>query len=91
MFRWYRNAAICYAYFSDVNDPCKLERSRWFTRGWTLQESVALKEVLFYSSDWTLLGTKLQILDKLCQITNIDTEVLATGAFDYVSIADVAI
>ena len=87
MFRWYRTAAIRYAYLSDVNDPCELERSRWFTRGWTLQELVAPKEVLFYSSNWTLLGTKLQISDKLCQITNIDTEVLATGAFDQVSIA----
>ena len=87
MFRWYRTAAICYAYLSNVNDPCELERSRWFTRGWTLQKLVAPKEVLFYSSDWTLLGSKLQISDKLSQITSIDTEVLVTGAFNHVSIA----
>ncbi|RDL40149.1 uncharacterized protein BP5553_00128 [Venustampulla echinocandica] len=87
MFRWYRTAAICYAYLSDVANLSELERSRWFTRGWTLQELVAPREIVFYSSDWTLLGSKLKISDKLCKITNIDAEVLATGAFHHVSIA----
>jgi hypothetical protein len=56
MFRWYRNATRCYVYLSDV--PPKERRrdrssqdtwdsdfreSRWFTRGWTLQELLALK------------------------------------------------
>jgi len=50
MFRWYRNAAKCYVYLSDVlrdvpdtDDAfCQLpwesafRKSRWFTRGWTL-------------------------------------------------------
>lgn len=86
MFKWYRSAAICYAYLSDVTDLSELEQSRWFTRGWTLQELVAPKEVLFYSSDWKLLGSKLKISDELCQITNIEKEVLVTGAFHHVSI-----
>ena len=41
MFMWYRDAAICYAYLSDVpssEDPMlegsSFRRSRWFTRGW---------------------------------------------------------
>jgi hypothetical protein len=45
MFRWYREATKCYVYLSDVsihhhNNPDQLAfyRSRWFTRGWTLQE-----------------------------------------------------
>lgn len=51
MFRWYRNAAKCYAYLSDVslNQGVQMDkftrsmwepafrRSKWFTRGWTLQ------------------------------------------------------
>jgi len=55
MFRWYRNATKCYVYLSDVparehdasdhNSPLTWEvslmRSRWFTRGWTLQELIA--------------------------------------------------
>ncbi|PMD31841.1 HET-domain-containing protein, partial [Hyaloscypha variabilis F] len=87
MFRFYRNAAICYAYLSDVTDLSELEKSRWFTRGWTLQELVAPKEVLFYSSTWTLLGSKLEISDRVSKITNIDTQVLATGAFHHINIA----
>ena len=35
MFRWYRNAAKCYVYLSDVPAE-ELRDSRWFTRGWTL-------------------------------------------------------
>ncbi|KAF3001865.1 hypothetical protein E8E13_005239 [Curvularia kusanoi] len=32
--------------------------SRWFTRGWTLQELVASPTVQFYSRDWSFLGDK---------------------------------
>src|SRR6266480_2559299 len=55
MFRWYHNATKCYVYLSDVsiNSPYKndqfsqstwepaFHKSRWFTRGWTLQELLA--------------------------------------------------
>jgi hypothetical protein len=55
MFRWYRNAAKCYVYLwgvprpaLDANDKSSqllwesaLQESRWFTRGWTLQELIA--------------------------------------------------
>src|SRR5271155_2971591 len=48
MYRWYQNAQICYAYLADVIVAEKprgrgsaFERSRWFTRGWTLQELIA--------------------------------------------------
>jgi hypothetical protein len=51
MFRWYKNAKRCYAYLSDVSlatwdmdDKCSFRNSRWFTRGWTLQELIAQKE-----------------------------------------------
>jgi hypothetical protein len=49
MFQWYRDAGICYAYLDDVDsdqDPTIEEssftRGNWFTRGWTLQELLAL-------------------------------------------------
>jgi hypothetical protein len=35
MFRWYRGAQACYAYLTDVMEVGELNRSRWFTRGWT--------------------------------------------------------
>jgi hypothetical protein len=53
MFRWYRAACKCYVYLSDVSlrdeddDHTKrtwklaFRNSRWFTRGWTLQELIA--------------------------------------------------
>ncbi|KAK6217847.1 Secreted subtilisin-like serine protease sub5 [Pestalotiopsis sp. IQ-011] len=31
--------------------------SRWWTRGWTLQELLAPKNVAFFTLDWMLLGT----------------------------------
>lgn len=65
MYQWYQNAKICYAYLADVADA--LERtsgkltfvnSHWFTRGWTLQELLAPRELVFYSRNWKQLGTK---------------------------------
>lgn len=48
MFKLYRDAEVCYAFLSDVSvakDPHKpsssFGMSRWFTRGWTLQELIA--------------------------------------------------
>ncbi|RFU75375.1 het domain [Trichoderma arundinaceum] len=56
MFRWYQRAAICYAYLSDVpsddnprKQDSKFQTSRWFQRGWTLQELLAPKTLRFYS------------------------------------------
>ena len=41
MFQWYERANICYAYLADVFDSehggLLFERSRWWTRGWTLR------------------------------------------------------
>ncbi|RYP72636.1 hypothetical protein DL769_004421 [Monosporascus sp. CRB-8-3] len=79
MFRWYRNAKICYAYLSDVSRlgrPStfyqRLERSRWFTRGWTLQELIAPAEVIFYSMDWDRIGTKSELSTSISSITKIN-------------------
>ncbi|ORY08191.1 hypothetical protein BCR34DRAFT_675109 [Clohesyomyces aquaticus] len=93
MFHWYRASARCYAYLSDVDalpgsdDLPDITHSRWFTRGWTLQELLAPASVQFYSSDWTFLGSKLRLCHELSHITNIDVNVLTTGTFDHISIA----
>ncbi|KAF2822641.1 HET-domain-containing protein [Ophiobolus disseminans] len=87
MFRWYRKADKCYAYLSDVREMAQFERSRWFTRGWTLQELVAPREVWFYNADWEYLGSKTEIRIKLARVTGINTEVLITGELDAVSTA----
>ena len=65
MFDWYKNSKICYAYLSDVsskdNDRDAVKRafaaSKWFTRGWTLQELLAPTEVVFFDHEWVRIGT----------------------------------
>ena len=64
MFRWYKGSAKCYAHLEDVSatdgslhDPeSSLCRSRWFTRGWTLQELLAPRDLEFFDVSWTSLG-----------------------------------
>ncbi|PWY82595.1 CMGC protein kinase [Aspergillus eucalypticola CBS 122712] len=65
MFRWYNEAAVCYAYLADVtmedNNPFPLTQfssCRWFQRGWTLQELLAPDKLRFFDSGWHDLGTK---------------------------------
>ena len=72
MFRWYRDAAKCYVFLSDVPRAdvdttnqsqqlpweSALRTSRWFMRGWTLQELIALISVEFFSKDRKLLGDR---------------------------------
>jgi ankyrin repeat protein len=83
MFRWYQNATRCYVYLSDVSkDPStsddhsqrwkpEFRQSRWFTRGWTLQELIAPKSVEFFSKEGTLLGNKRSLEQTIQEITGI--------------------
>ncbi|EPE32720.1 hypothetical protein GLAREA_07854 [Glarea lozoyensis ATCC 20868] len=83
MYEWYRSSDVCYAYMSDVyttsdrseeqdNFASSFSASRWFTRGWTLQELIAPKTVHFYNSEWIFLGTKENLTDLISTTTNID-------------------
>jgi hypothetical protein len=47
--------------------------SRWFTRGWTLQELLAPSSVVFYLQDWTVYGTKTFLHEEVSRITGIPT------------------
>ncbi|XP_014550386.1 hypothetical protein COCVIDRAFT_115570 [Bipolaris victoriae FI3] len=136
MFRWYRNAARCYVYLSDVSDqplpvtsgdhglrwlfwiwmlsilytmsrwysstmqryfysrhvPCTpvgsdlvrseqtpefiLKKTRWFTRGWTLQELLAPSTVEFFSKEGTKLGDKLSLAKEVREVTGIPSSAL---------------
>lgn len=63
MFKWYRNSEVCYIYLSDVPDAnaehrapqSAFRRSKWFTRGWTLQELLAPKKLEFFDRNWNRL------------------------------------
>lgn len=87
MFRWYRKAEICYAYLADVKGTTDLAQSRWFTRGWTLQELCAPAVIIFYSSNWQYIGSKFELRERLQHITGIEEEVLTTGQIYTVSVA----
>ncbi|CCX05199.1 Similar to Vegetative incompatibility protein HET-E-1; acc. no. Q00808 [Pyronema omphalodes CBS 100304] len=42
MYLWYRDSTVCYAYLGDA-----FETSKWFERGWTLQELIAPQMLCF--------------------------------------------
>ncbi|KAI1311092.1 heterokaryon incompatibility protein-domain-containing protein [Xylaria venustula] len=58
------------------NDLDSFRQSRWFRRGWTLQELLAPKTVRFYSRDWTPIGTKKEMATLLAKITRVDAKYL---------------
>jgi len=78
MFRWYRDAVICYAYISDVKagDPHSLSECRWLTRGWTLQEMIAPDRVHFYDMNWDFLGSRISLAAQLSEHSGIHASVL---------------
>ena len=83
MFQWYSESQVCVTYLADVPDSRDHEireqairNSKWFTRGWTLQELIAPCAVLFVSSLWTWIGTKSTLAPLITEITGIDIEVL---------------
>ncbi|KAI2639152.1 HET-domain-containing protein [Hypomontagnella submonticulosa] len=59
MFQWYKKSTVCYIYLADVSAeddpftiPSEFRDSRWWTRGWTLQELLAPMELVFFDKDW---------------------------------------
>jgi hypothetical protein len=90
MFRWYQNATRCYVYLPDV--PVKrcasssipgayiwesaFRSSRWFKRGWTLQELLAPCIVEFFSEEWEKLGDKVSLQSLIREITGIPHKAL---------------
>ncbi|KAI1785157.1 hypothetical protein LXA43DRAFT_153444 [Ganoderma leucocontextum] len=68
---WYRDAEVCYTFLVDVPtssfaslglDGSAFRSSEWFTRGWTLQELIAPRKLVFLSrTTWEPLGTKMSL------------------------------
>ena len=91
MYRWYANAKICYAYLHDVDgssfptepDSEKHHKSdgwpEWFSRGWTLQEMVAPRDLQFFNRDWQPIGDKKALAQTLERITEVPEHILADG------------
>ncbi|KAJ4403177.1 hypothetical protein N0V91_006754 [Didymella pomorum] len=102
MFRWYQCASKCYVYLSDVSVPDDISdaepfpiawqeafrRSRWFTRGWTLQELLAPASVEFFSKQGKRLGTRVSLEQEIYEITQIPIAALSGQALSGFSVED---
>lgn len=89
MFRWYQDSAICYVFLADYGHPdpsvhkpdlglgSQFAGSRWFTRGWTLQELIAPGVVRFFDPNWRFVGDRRDLAVEIAQITTIEVTVLA--------------
>ena len=70
-----------------VYSPGEWIKSRWFSRGWTLQELIAPQMVQFYSKEWIMLGTKADQCQSVSQTTNIPEHILRGGSLYSCSVA----
>lgn len=78
MMAWYARSEICYAHLADVPpitdqdlDKAAFSQSRWFTRGWTLQELIAPCELVFLAQDWSFLVARETVAELISDITGI--------------------
>jgi hypothetical protein len=90
MFRWYQRAEKCYVYLFDVfkrkrkrgdenlQGACEqaFRRSRWFSRGWTLQELLAPVCVEFFTREGKRLGDKVTLEREINEVTAIPVEAI---------------
>jgi len=101
MFGWYQNSAKCYVLLSDVplanttgeilDDTTwetNFQDSRWFRRGWTLQELIAPKFIDFFSSRHQRLGDKISLEHQIHEITGIPIEALRGSSLDSFSVEE---
>jgi hypothetical protein len=96
MYLWYEKSWVCYTYLGDVpseDDPkehlSSFRRSRWFGRGWTLQELLAPRSVIFYGQDWIELGSKASLQEEISAVTGIPSKVLVVETLESnISIAE---
>ena len=81
MFKWYEESLICFAYLSDVQagDEASFRKSKWHTRGWTLQELLAPRHVFFFDRSWIRLFDKHDSIGLLSSITGISKEAIRDG------------
>jgi hypothetical protein len=78
MFQYYQNAEFCIAFISDWDTTSRddLRKSRWFKRGWTLQELLAPQRVEFYDAKWKHRGNKTDLSEDIQAAAKIQREVL---------------
>jgi tetratricopeptide (TPR) repeat protein len=100
MFQWYRNAAQCYVFLSDVSVSSATDasqrsswevsfrNSKWFTRGWTLQELIAPVSVEFFSCEGRRIGDKKSLDQLIHDRTGIPLAALHNCSLDHFSASE---
>jgi len=104
MYKIYKNAQVCYIYLADLvelppagwtddgeDDDAWTKAfvsARWFTRGWTLQELIAPRNSVFYTSDWRRIGTKRGLRQTIARHTGISTPILLGADFSRTLVAE---
>lgn len=53
-----------------------LVSSKWFSRGWTLQELIAPNSVTFFDREWEEIGTRATVSTTIALATSIDEPLL---------------
>ncbi|KAI6164420.1 hypothetical protein EDD17DRAFT_1474550, partial [Pisolithus thermaeus] len=84
MFAWYRRSALTIVHLADTPDTGSFGTSEWFRRGWTLQELLAPRTILFYTQNWSLYGdptstnhkSDANVMEELEKATGIESRFL---------------
>ncbi|KAF5368545.1 hypothetical protein D9758_002390 [Tetrapyrgos nigripes] len=94
MYGYYGDSEVCYVYLADASsaeDPRDVQSgfrtSRWFKRGWTLQELLAPRYIVFLGKDWEEIGTRWSLWDAISALTRIPSRVFKYGDMTRYSIA----
>ncbi|KAF5230829.1 hypothetical protein FANTH_13680 [Fusarium anthophilum] len=58
------------------------QNSQWFTRGWTLQELLAPRELIFYDKNWHICGNRVELQDAIQAATGIDGTSLIKASYE---------
>ncbi|KAF2121051.1 heterokaryon incompatibility protein-domain-containing protein, partial [Lophiotrema nucula] len=87
MYHWYQASQVCIVYLADCviqkDEPAAerkaiFRKARWFTRGWTLQELLAPKNIRYYSSSWDLVSIDISLM---MEMTHIPERVLRSNNY----------
>ncbi|KAL9062246.1 MAG: hypothetical protein Q9157_009094, partial [Trypethelium eluteriae] len=77
MYRWYQHSTKCYAFLADIRKPDgELGKSRWMTRGWTLQELISPAYMDFYDMDWSFIAKREILAETIAEYTGIHITIL---------------
>lgn len=88
MFAWYQRADVCFAYLQDVKRPDKWQKSSWWHRGWTLQELIAPRKMIFCDRHWRDIGHREDMAEDIHKSTGIPVPVLSMpGMYKHFSVA----